>query len=335
MTLMQVPVIDIAPYLRGDPAGKQAVAQKVGQACRDIGFLIISGHGVDPELIARTDALSRAFFDLPLAEKMAVKKPAVDVTRGYIPIETEAVAASRGEKGEADLNESLMIGPVDVDDAPYFTAPEAGKHFHPNLWPEAPEGLKATYSDYYHAMGDLAAQLMRIFALALDLPETFFDAKVDRHISRLRVRNYPEPLTPPKPGQLRAGAHCDYGSLTILKAEANPGGLQVFNKAGEWVDVPINPGAYIVNLGELMARWTNDVWVSTLHRVVNPPVDKAAGSRRQSLIFFHNPNYDAEVVCLPGCSGPDNPPKYAPTTSGGHLRSQFVRTQAAPVITGG
>ena len=333
MTLMQVPVIDIAPFLSGDPRGKASVAAQVGQACRDIGFLIISGHGVDADLIARTDAMSRAFFDLPLAEKLAVKRPAMDVTRGYIPLDAEAVAASRGEKGEADLNESFMIGPVDVDvDAPYFTAPEAGKHFHPNLWPAAPMGLRETYTAYYRAMGDLAAQLMRVFALALDLPEAFFDAKVDRHISRLRVRNYPEQLTPPKPGQLRAGAHCDYGSLTILKAEANPGGLQVFNKAGEWVDVPIHPGAYIVNLGELMARWTNDVWVSTLHRVVNPPAGQGAGSRRQSLIFFHNPNYDAEIVCLPGCAGPDRPAKYAPTTSGGHLRSQFVRTQAAAEI---
>ncbi len=331
---MHVPVIDIAPFLNGKARDKSAVAEKVGQACRDIGFLIISGHGVDPDLIARTDALSREFFDLPLATKMAVKRPAVDVTRGYIPFETEAVAASRGEKGEADLNESFMIGPVDVDPGDrYFSAPEAGKHFHPNLWPKAPEALREAYSVYYRAMGGLAAQLMRIFALALDLPETVFDDKVDRHISRLRVRNYPEPLTPPKPGQLRAGAHSDYGSLTILKAEANPGGLQVFNKAGEWVDVPITPGAYIVNLGELMARWTNDVWVSTLHRVVNSPAERTAGSRRQSLIFFHNPNYDADVSCLPGCAGPDRPPKYAPTTSGGHLRSQFVRTQAAAVIT--
>jgi isopenicillin N synthase-like dioxygenase len=117
--------------------------------------------------------------------------------------------------------------------------------------------------------------------------------------------------------------------LTILKAEANPGGLQVFNKEGEWVDVPIIEGTYIVNLGELMARWTNDEWVSTLHRVVNPPADAALGSRRQSIIFFHNPNYDADITCIPSCTGPDSPPKYPATTSGDHLRNQFVRTQVA------
>lgn len=329
MTLMQVPVIDIAPFRDGDAAGKAAVARQVGQACRDIGFLIISGHGIDPALIERTDAVSRKFFDLPLEDKMAVVRPAMDVTRGYIPIETEAVAASRGEKTAGDLNESFMIGPVDVDPSdPYYTRPEAGKHFHPNLWPAAPDGLRETYTAYYRAMGDLAARLMRIFALALELPEAFFDDKIDRHISRLRIRNYPEQATPPKPGQLRAGAHSDYGSLTILKAEANPGGLQVFNKEGEWVDVPIMEGTYIVNLGELMARWTNDAWVSTLHRVVNPPAEHALGSRRQSIIFFHNPNYDADITCIPSCAGADNPPKYPPTTSGDHLRNQFVRTQA-------
>ena len=329
MTLMQVPVIDIAPFRDGDAAGKAAVARQVGQACRDIGFLIISGHGIDPALIERTDAVSRKFFDLPLEDKMAVVRPAMDVTRGYIPIETEAVAASRGEKTAGDLNESFMIGPVDVDPSdPYYTRPEAGKHFHPNLWPAAPDGLRETYAAYYRAMGDLAARLMRIFALALELPEAFFDDKIDRHISRLRIRNYPEQATPPKPGQLRAGAHSDYGSLTILKAEANPGGLQVFNKEGEWVDVPIMEGTYIVNLGELMALWTNDAWVSTLHRVVNPPAEHALGSRRQSIIFFHNPNYDADITCIPSCAGADNPPKYPPTTSGDHLRNQFVRTQA-------
>ena len=115
----------------------------------------------------------------------------------------------------------------------------------------------------------------------------------------------------------------------MVKTEANPGGLQVFNQEGEWVDVPIIEGTYIVNLGELMARWTNDQWVSTLHRVVNPPFEQAAGSRRQSIIFFHNPNYDADITCIPSCASPETPPKYPPTTSGGHLRSQFVRTQVA------
>ena len=126
-------------------------------------------------------------------------------------------------------------------------------------------------------MGDLAVVVMRIFATALDLREDFFDGKIDRHISRLRLRNYPEQPEPPRPGQLRAGTRTT-GSLTILKAEANPGGLEVCNRAGDWVAVPIVPGTFVVNLGELMARWTNDRWPATLHRVVNPP--RARGARQ-------------------------------------------------------
>lgn len=328
MTLLQVPVIDISPWLRGDPAGKRDVAALVDAACRDIGFLVISGHGIDPELLARVRHLSERFFDLPLEEKMRIARPARDVARGYIPMEGEAVAASRGEKTEGDLNESLMIGPEDFDpDDPYFTAPAAGASFVPNLWPAAPHGLRETYTGYFSAMAALATELMRIFAVALDLPERFFDDKVDRHISRLRVRNYPAQDVPPKPGQLRAGAHSDYGSLTILTADSSPGGLQAFNKAGAWTAVPMIDGTFVVNIGDMLARWTNDRWVSTLHRVVNPPEEHAATSRRHSIVFFHNPNYDAEVACLPGCAGPGNPAKYPATTSGEHLLEKFVSAQ--------
>jgi isopenicillin N synthase-like dioxygenase len=332
MTLLSVPVIDIAPFRTGDLVDKSSVARAVDQACRDIGFLVISGHGVASGLVEETRAVGRAFFDLPLEEKMKVAQPARDVTRGYTPIASEAVARSRGAVAPAgDLNESLMIGPVDppIDptDPDYTTRSAAGKHFAANLWPERPPTARPVFTRYYREMSGLAQTLMRIFAVALGLDEAFFDGKIDRHISRLRLRNYPVQTTPPLPGQLRAGAHSDYGSLTILATEDKPGGLQVCNAAGDWVDVPAIPGCFIVNLGDLMARWTNDAWVSTLHRVVNPPAELAAESRRQSLVFFHNPNYDAPVACIPTCLRPGEAPKYEPTTSGEHLRRLFVATQ--------
>jgi isopenicillin N synthase-like dioxygenase len=326
--MLNVPIIDVAAFRSPDPAARGAVARQVGEAVDAIGFLVITGHGVDPALIAEVQRASNAFFDLPLAEKMRVARPAPDVTRGYIPIEAESVGRSRGVAAPGDLNESLMIGPVDVPPGdPYFSGPAAGKHFHPNLWPDRPEELRGLYERYFRAMGGLAAELMAMFALALDLPEDFFADKIDRHISRLRVRNYPAPLVPLKPGQLRAGAHADYGSLTILRTEDKPGGLQVLNRAGDWVDVPIASDSYVVNIGELMARWTNERWRATLHRVVNPPEAHAAVSRRLSLVFFHNPNYDAPVAALPGTVPASEAPKYPPTTSGDHLRAQFVRTQ--------
>jgi len=328
-TLRNVPVIDIAPFLRD--TGKMSVARAVDRACRDIGFLVVGGHGVPADLIERTRAAGRAFFDLPLADKMRVARPAPGVARGYVGMEGESVARSRDPTAQAgDLNESLMIGPVDLPPDEYAFAPEAGQHFAPNLWPAEPADLRPAWTEYYRSMGRLSATLMRIFALGLGLEESYFDRMVDRHISRLRVRNYPAPGAPPRPGQIRAGAHSDYGSLTILCAEDRPGGLQVFNAAGEWVDVPVVPDSFVVNIGDLMARWTNDAWVSTLHRVVNPPAGMEADSRRQSLVFFHNPNYDAPVACIPTCAANGEHPKYRPTTSGEHLRQLFTTTQNEP-----
>lgn len=325
---MKVPLIDFTPMREGNAAARAALVAQVDAACREIGFLVISGHGVPEELIEETRAVSRAFFDLPLAEKMRVARPAPDVTRGYIGLGAESVARARDAAALAgDLNESLMIGPVDLPPAGYAFAPAAGKHFAPNLWPERPAALRALWSDYYRAMGALAETIMRSFALGLGLPEEHFAPLIDRHISRLRVRNYPAPELPPEPGQLRAGAHSDYGSLTILHTEDKPGGLQVFTKAGEWLPVPILPGCFVVNIGDLMARWTNDSWVSTLHRVVVPPAGAGAESRRQSLVFFHNPNYDAPVTAFPSCVAPGATPKYPPTTSGEHLRRLFTATQ--------
>jgi isopenicillin N synthase-like dioxygenase len=329
MTKAAVPVIDISPWRGGDLAARRTLAAEVDRTCRDIGFMVISGHGVDPDLIAAVEGVSRTFFDLPLEEKMRIVRPAPDVTRGYMPMKAEVLVRSRGGTAQGDLNESLMIGPVDVTDAAYYTSPAAGRHFAKNLWPERPPGLRHVYERYYRVMDALAIDLMRLFALALDLPERYFDSSVDRSISRLRVRNYPAPAETPEPGQLRAGAHSDYGSLTILKTEDRPGGLQVLGKDGGWLDVPHLPGCFVVNIGDMLARWTNDRWVSTLHRVVNPPPDRAAESRRQSVVFFQNPNYDAVVSCLPSCADGANQPKYPPTTAGGHLREKFLSTQQA------
>jgi hypothetical protein len=170
MTLLSVPVIDIAPYWTGGERGKREVAAAVDRACRDIGFLVISGHGVSPELVEETRDLTRAFFDLPLDEKLRVAQPASNVSRGYTPLESEAVARSRGQATAAgDLNESFMVGPVDALDGAYATTPAAGQHFAPNLWPDRPAELRPVFTRYYRAMSELAQVLMRLFALGLGL----------------------------------------------------------------------------------------------------------------------------------------------------------------------
>ncbi len=326
MTLLTVPVIDLSDFWSGDAERKLAVAQQVGQACRDIGFLIVSGHGVPQSLVEDCYRTSKEFFALPLAQKTAVDRPAPDQVRGYSAVGGEGLSYSLDEPTPPDLKESLSIGPIDVDFTdPYVTCPEAGPHFAPNVWPTTPPDLKPVWTAYFGAMERLAADLMRMFALSLDLPEHYFDDKIDRHISMFRALGYPSQTTEPALGQLRAGAHSDYGSLTILRQEQRPGGLQVLNKAGEWIDVPAVPGTFVVNIGDLMAQWTNDLWSSTMHRVVNPPRDLANDSARVSLVFFHQPNYDAMVECLPGCATPERPAKYAPVSSGDNLLSKFVK----------
>jgi isopenicillin N synthase-like dioxygenase len=201
MPQLSVPIIDIRPYWGGGEAGKRDVAAAVDRACRDIGFLVISGHGIAPEMVEETREIARGFFDLPLEEKLRVAQPAPNISRGYTRLGSEAVARSRGASAAiGDLNETLIIGPVDPVDPRYATAPTAGQHFAANLWPERPVELRPVLTGYYRAVNQLAKTLMRIFALALGLDESCFDDKIDRSISRLRIRNYPHRPLSPCPG---------------------------------------------------------------------------------------------------------------------------------------
>jgi isopenicillin N synthase-like dioxygenase len=174
-------------------------------------------------------------------------------------------------------------------------------------------------SQYYVAMSLLARDLMRMFALALGLDECWFDDRIDRQMSSLCLNHYPALTAVPLPGQLRAGAHTDYGTLTIVAPTAAPGGLQVRARDGKWDDVFVAPGTFVVNIGDMMAQWTNDRWVSTLHRVANPPPAAGGSGRRLSLVFFHQPNPDAVVECIPGCSDCAHPPHYSPVTAGDYI----------------
>jgi isopenicillin N synthase-like dioxygenase len=306
-----VPILDIAPYRSGDEAARRAVAQAVGRACEEIGFLAITGHGVPEELTQRTAAAARRFFDLPAEVKRAV--PLTAAGAGYSPLQGERLAASRGEATPPDLKESFNV-----------SADAAG-----NVWPAEPRELQPVLTAYFRAMTELAEMLMRIFAAALGLPEDTFADKINRPQSFLRVIHYPAPAEAPLPGQLRAGAHADYGTLTILRSENVAGGLQVLAKDGTWLDVPVPLNGYILNIGDMLMRWTNGRWVSTVHRVVNPPLEQWRSSRRQSLVFFHNPNAEALIDCLPGCCDAAHPPQYAPVRAGEFLAEKARQAYGA------
>ena len=319
-----VPVIDFAPANSAEE--RRALAQAIGRACETVGFFAIIGHGVPAPVVAQAWAAARQFFDLPDAVKRKAIMPRPGYPYGWSPVAGESLAYSLGERRPPDLKETFSIGPADLTAAPEGNHDAIEFAWAPNIWPTEPPGFRDALPAYYRAMSALADQLMRLFALALGLPEDRFAPAIDHAISALRLLNYPNQIQDPMPGQLRAGAHTDYGSLTILLQEQAPGGLEVEGPDGTWHPVPAVPGAFVVNLGDLMARWTNDRWRSTMHRVVNPPRDARGSTRRQSMAFFHQPNWDAEIVCLPTCLTAGEQPKYSPVRSGPHLASKFRST---------
>ena len=293
----------------------------IDEACERVGFLTVVGHGVPSELIDTTWRTARDFFDLALADKMTVAMPYPGYPYGYSPLTGESLAASLGHAGHPDLKESFAIGPVD---RPTHTIsdPEEAFAWSENLWPKKMPGMRNVWEGYFRACSQLSARILSLMAIALHLPEHHFDPTIDRHTSAMRALNYPV-VDEPLPGQLGAGAHTDYGTLTVLLPDPVQGGLQVQSPDGEWHGVEPVPGSFVVNLGDAMARWTNDRWRSTMHRVLNPQ------ARRQSIAFFHNANWDAVIECLPTCLPSGGNPKYAPIAAGPHLMQKFRSTVKA------
>ncbi|MFN3546321.1 MAG: isopenicillin N synthase family dioxygenase [Mesorhizobium sp.] len=322
------PSFDLSRFEQASGGERARLGAEVDDICRSTGFLAISGHGVPEQVIDGAWFKARAFFDLPAAEKQKARAPYAGYPYGYLGPESEALAKSKGEDTPPDLKESFNGGPLGVPDG--LDDPQALAFcYAKTIWPDAPDGFRPAWEAYYRAMEDLAARIMRVFAVALKLDEDFFAPTIDRPISALRALNYPEQAVPPKPGQLRAGAHTDYGSLTILRPEPGSGGLEIFTPEGTWRAVPPVPDAFIINIGDLMALWTNDRWVSTLHRVVNPAPRADGSTRRQSFAFFHQPNWHQEIACLPSCLATGETPKYEPVLSGPYLMSKFQSTVKA------
>jgi isopenicillin N synthase-like dioxygenase len=318
-----VPVIDLSGYFAGDDQSKAAVARKVADACERIGFFKIAQHGVPQTLINDTFATAGELFGQPAAVKDRFRPPRSASARGYHALATKNLAKTLGYDNPADLREQFYIGPLVSRAAEFAHIPGAAELYADNIWPDMPANYRPVFTAYYQALESLGQSLMRVFALALGMPERYFDDKIDRHFSTLPANYYPEPEGDPLPNQVRAGEHTDFGSLTILAVSDAAGGLQVKLKDGSWADVTANRDEFIVNLGDMMQRWTNDRWVSNLHRVVNPPAERRVGSRRMSIGYFLHPNYDAEIACLPTCSGPGTPERYPPVRAGDMMRKKL------------
>ena len=312
-----VPVIDLSPLTGSDardPAAVARLASALDEACRHVGFFYVTHHGVSSALRDAVFDLAQRFFAVPHDRKMSIHIRQSSCHRGYFPYFEE----NTDPKMTADLKEGFDIGRELPPDDPDV---RAGKPLHgPNQWPEGLPGFRETCDAYFAAMSGLARTILRGLALALSLDEDFFEDKVDRPLAQLRLLHYP-----PQDGTiiertLGCGAHTDYGCLTIL-AQDSVGGLQLQNAAGDWIEAPPIPGTFVINLGDQMARWTNDRYAATLHRVIN-----RSGRERYSVPFFFDPNYDTVISCLDGCREPGQQPRYAPVTGGAYLVQRFNET---------
>lgn len=320
-----IPVIDLKPFSQGPTDARTRVARELGAAAENLGFAVIGGHGIDPAVGTDLHEAALRFFELPLEAKMIVRRPKNDQNRGYIPYGEETLVRMAGGDSPPDYKEVFAIGPDTFPDEPYFTGTGSYPSFAPNLWPDAPADLRPKMLAYWREMEVLMRTIGEALALSLALPgETFSDMLDHTHTSQLRLLHYPPVTGDIEPGQLRAGEHTDVGMMTILRNDPVPGGLQVKVRDGSWIDAPAVEDSFILNIGDLLMRWSNDRFVSTPHRVAVPPADSGVDARRLSIGFFVGPRYNALVECLPTCHGPGDPPKYAPVLVHDYRTQRFA-----------
>lgn len=305
----KIPVVDIAALVNGtDPS---QTAKDINWALSNVGFMYVKNHGIDPQLVTQAFDQTKKFFDLPLADKMSlhVEKSGVAL-RGY----TEMFGENTDPTKTKDLKECFDLGPERAGTStPFFGA---------NQWPDAtvlPEFQPVIYQ-YHEAMCGLYKTLRRGLALSLGLEPSYFEAKMRDPITIQRLIHYPPQSGKIDEAVMGIGAHTDYGHMTIL-AQDDVGGLQVMNRDGVWVEAPLIENTFVINIGDLMQRLTNDIYLANLHRVVN-----ISGRQRYSFPFFADADYDAQIAPIPSCVSAENPSRYAPVTCGEYKFSRFVDT---------
>src|SRR5579883_3010749 len=299
-----LPVIDIGGLASPDLADRKAVAAKLRAACLHNGFFYISNHGVDEALVADVFAEAASFFARPADFKSELDKSRSRANRGYEPLQGQTLEPG----APPDLKEGYYIGP---EHAPDDARVLAGLFNHgPNQWPASQPRFRTVMQAYLDVMMALAARMMGGIALSLDLPEDYFAGYCRDAMGTVRLLHYPPQPPHGNPAQMGAGAHTEFG------------GLQVWDQAScGWIHADPLPGTYVVNLGDMIARWTNDCYRSTLHRVVN-----TSGKERYSVPFFYTGNYAHKVECIPTCLAPGEAAKYPPVTVEEHMRAMYKRT---------
>ncbi|MCZ2497850.1 isopenicillin N synthase family oxygenase [Xylophilus sp. Kf1] len=311
-----IPVIDLDGALRPGGPRVAEVASQLHDAGTATGFFYLRHHGVPAELLAAQFALAQRFFDLPLADKQAIDLRRVPHMRGYEALGAQTLDAA----ARPDLKESFYCGLPYADDHPYV---RRGHHsYGRNQWPAALPGMADQCATYIACLQALALRLMQLMALSLALPEDFFDHTRDNPMLTLRMLRYPPHPADADERTFGAGAHTDWGAITIL-AQDRHGGLEVQMPDGAWRAAPPMAGCLVVNLGDMIPRWTNGRYHSNPHRVRNVA---SGGAPRHSIPFFYNPDYEARVAPVATCVPDGTEPLYPPCTVGEHLREMYART---------
>lgn len=308
-----IPVIDFAPMSSNNVAIRQQVADQIGKACLEVGFFYIKNHNVPQAIVDRAFTQSKRFFGLPLAEKMEIHISKSANHRGYVPLMEEGVDIT----AEPDLKEALDFSlELPLDDPDVL----AGKWLYgPNIYPTNLPGFQDAMECYYDELRQLGSKIFRAFALALNLPETFFEDKITKPLAQLRLTHYPPCLEEINERQISLGAHTDYECFTILAQEIE--GLQVLNSAGEWIAAPPIPNTFVINIGDQMARWTNNLFQSNVHRAIN----QSKRDRYVTTLFFA-PNYDTVIEAFSTCTSSKNPAQYEPITAGDFISGIYNKT---------
>jgi isopenicillin N synthase-like dioxygenase len=299
----KIPVIDFGPLFAGEPGALARVAREVGYACENIGFFYALNHGVPEALIDRAFAASRHFHALPLEEKLELRLNENNI--GYLPINASVQGASTVHKAtRPNQNESFFISHDRGADHPDVIAgmPLRGR----NQWPALLPDIREPMTTYFHALGAMCDRMLPVFAVALGMPADFFARFfTNEGHANLRFLHYP-PQDPGEDNLFGQAPHTDNSFMTAL-ARTDVPGLAVRLPSGEWFPPPVIPGTFLINLGNIMRRWSNDRFLSTPHGVLND-----SGTDRYSIAYFHSPNPDAVIECLPSCVSADNPAKYPP-----------------------
>jgi len=308
-----IPLIDYAAIASRDPAERSRAAQDLRRACEQVGFFYVRNHGVPQPVIDACFEQAQRFFAQPLAVKMQSHADRASQHRGYSAMGDEQV----DEAGQKDRNEAFDLShDVPRDDPEVLRGCWLSG---PNLWPEPePPGFRAALEAYYAAVLSLGRRLFGAFALALGMPEDSFDAMLHRPGSFMRLLHYPP--QPPQEEALGIGEHSDYECFTIL-AQDEVGGLEVCNAAGRWIPAPPIAGTFVINIGDMMARWTNDRFASTRHRVIN-----RSGRERYSIPFFYGVDYDVTIATLPACLAPGELARYAPVNAHDYVAGRINAT---------